>query len=144
ATDVEPIAYTLDARNLANNSVVAGATISGSGVINWTPANGQGSSTNRFTSVASDGYLTATNSFLVTVGAGSPVSPLPLTIARTTTNAVVLQWSASPLGWILQQSDAPALSNWVNNTNNIATVGNQNQVTVPQTPGKKYFRLMHP
>src|SRR5206468_1494582 len=47
-----------------------GATISASGVINWTPSEGQGPSTNTFTTIVTDNgtpALSATNSFTVTI-----------------------------------------------------------------------------
>jgi len=45
----------------------AGASISAEGVISWSPTEEQGPSTNTITTVVSDGALSATNSFTVTV-----------------------------------------------------------------------------
>ena len=43
------------------------ATISTNGVISWTPTEAEGPATNTITTVASDGILSVTNQFVVTV-----------------------------------------------------------------------------
>src|SRR5262249_58845728 len=58
----------------------AGASISASGVISWTPNEGQGPSTNTFTTVVTDkgtAALSATNSFPVRENEGNNSTALP-------------------------------------------------------------------
>ena len=62
----------IPAGNLAYSFLAApaGATISTNGIINWTPTEAQGPSTNQFTTVAVNNSvppMSATNSFVVTV-----------------------------------------------------------------------------
>jgi len=98
-TPPAPLSYTVTAINLANNSIIPNAAFSSDGVITWTPTEAQGPSTNRFITVASDGYLMATNGFNVVVNEvdnGAPVLPAqgdrtiaslqPLTVANTATD----------------------------------------------------------
>lgn len=61
----------------------AGAMISANGIITWTPTEAQGPSTNVFTTVVSDGSLSATNSFIVTVNEVNTAPRLPLQANRT-------------------------------------------------------------
>ena len=62
-----PLSYTLVVTNVNNNSAVTNASISTNGVITWTPGQTQSPGTNVFTTVVSDGSLSATNNFTVTV-----------------------------------------------------------------------------
>ena len=68
-----PLSYTLVVTNVNNNSAVTNASISTNGVITWTPGQTQSPGTNVFTTVVSDGSLSATNSFTVTVTGGELV-----------------------------------------------------------------------
>ena len=65
-----PLTYSLTVTNLGNNSAVTNASISTNGVITWTPQQTQSPGTNVFTTVVSDGSLSATNNFTVTVTGG--------------------------------------------------------------------------
>ncbi|MFZ0827421.1 MAG: DUF4082 domain-containing protein, partial [Verrucomicrobiia bacterium] len=58
-----PLTYSLVVSNVLDGSVVTNAVIDINGVISWTPTEAQGPGTNRFTTVVSDGSLSATNSF---------------------------------------------------------------------------------
>jgi hypothetical protein len=62
-----PLSYTLVVTNIGTGQVVTNAVIDTNGVISWTPVQTQSPSTNAFLTVVSDGSLSATNSFLVTV-----------------------------------------------------------------------------
>src|SRR5206468_931508 len=65
-----------------------GASISASGLINWTPSEAQGPSTNTFTTIVTDNgtpALSATNSFTVTVD-GESTAPKPTRQQNRTTN----------------------------------------------------------
>jgi hypothetical protein len=83
ATDTSALTYTLFVTNLANNGVVTNAAISTSGIITWTPTEAQGPGTNLFTTVVSDGSLSTTNSFTVTVNEVNSAPTLPVQTNRT-------------------------------------------------------------
>jgi len=104
------LSYTLAVTNVNNNSVVTNAVIDTNGVITWTPTEAQGPGTYVITTVVSDGSLSATNSFTVTVNEVNVAPVLPaqgnLTISGLT--AVVVTNTASdsdipvnPLGYVL-------------------------------------------
>jgi hypothetical protein len=70
------------------------ASITGNGVIHWTPDDTQAPSTNVFRTVVSDGFASVTNEFMVTVRA--PLTePVVLNIALNESN-VVLDWGTVP------------------------------------------------
>jgi hypothetical protein len=87
ATDVSvptnTLSYTLAVVSLgtgsgdSGNSTVTNASISTNGIITWTPTEAQGPSTNVFTTIVSDGSLSATNSFTVTVNEVNTAPVLP-------------------------------------------------------------------
>ncbi|HTQ50836.1 MAG TPA: N,N-dimethylformamidase beta subunit family domain-containing protein, partial [Candidatus Acidoferrales bacterium] len=88
AADTIPVSYTLIVTNLGNGLAVTNVGISTNGVITWTPLQTQSPSTNVFVTVVSDGSLSATNSFLVTVLEVNQAPVLPgqtdVTISGTT------------------------------------------------------------
>jgi hypothetical protein len=61
------LSYTLTVTNVGTGQGIFNAVISTNGVITWMPDQTQSPSTNVFTTVASDGILSATNSFTVVV-----------------------------------------------------------------------------
>jgi len=67
-----------------------GATITTNGVITWTPAEAQGPTTNTLTTVVSDGALSATNSFVVTVTEVNVAPALPAQTNRTIAELTLL------------------------------------------------------
>ena len=73
-----PLTYTLLVTNLVDNSVVTNASIDTNGVITWTPTEAQGPGTNLFTTIVSDGSISATNSFVVTVNEVNSAPVLPV------------------------------------------------------------------
>jgi len=87
ATDVSvptnTLSYTLAVVSLgtgsgdSGNTTVTNASISTNGIITWTPTEAQGPSTNTFTTIVSDGSLSATNSFMVTVNEVNTAPVLP-------------------------------------------------------------------
>jgi hypothetical protein len=90
-SDVPPLAlsYTLLVTNLGTGLAVTNAVIDTNGVISWTPSEAQGPSSNRVTTVVSDGSLSATNSFVVTV---NEVNSAPtFLVAQTNRTLVGLQ-----------------------------------------------------
>ena len=105
-----PLSYTLSVTNIITGQAVTNASINTNGVITWTPTEAQGPSTNVFTTVVSDGSLSATNSFTVTVNEVNTAPTLPvqnnLTISGTTPIVVTNTASDSdipvnPLGYVL-------------------------------------------
>jgi hypothetical protein len=69
----------------------AGAAISANGVISWTPAQTQSPGTNQFTTIVTDGSLSATNSFNAFT-----VQPPPPTLSITLSGInVILSWPSS-------------------------------------------------
>ena len=69
-----------------------------------------------------------------------PASPL-LSIQLTSTNAVVISWPASSIGFSLQQSSILNPANWVNVTNTPVVTNGLNQVMVPPLTGRQFYRL---
>jgi hypothetical protein len=146
-TPPAPLAYTLTAVNVANNSVLPNAAISAEGVITWTPTEAQGPSTNRFITVASDGYLTATNSFMVVVNEvnnGAPVLPAQTdrTIAALQTLTVVNTATDTDIPSVLTYTltvnrlpDNSLVNNASINPNGVITW----TPTASQTPGTNLF-----
>jgi hypothetical protein len=66
-----------------------------------------------------------------------------LTIARSGAN-VLLAWPASGQIFTLQQNSNLRTTNWTTVTNSPALTGSQYQVTLPVSPGAKFFRLKYP
>ena len=120
ATDVSvptnTLSYTLAVVSLgtgsgdSGNTTVTNASISTNGIISWTPTEVQGPSTNTFTTIVSDGSLSATNSFTVTVNEVNTAPTLPVQSNRTLvgTQSLTVTNTASdsdipvnPLGYVL-------------------------------------------
>jgi len=80
---VNPLNYALTVNRLGDNSVVPNAAISANGIITWTPSEAQGPSTNRFTTVVSDGNRSATNTFTVVAREVNTAPVLPSQPNRT-------------------------------------------------------------
>jgi hypothetical protein len=56
---------------------------------------------------------------------------------------IVIAWPANAFGFAVQESENPApTSGWSAVTNLPATVGTEQQITVPLLPGSRYFRLV--
>jgi hypothetical protein len=62
-----PLNYVLLVTNVVNNGTVTNAIIDTNGVIVWTPSQIESPSTNQFTTIVTDGSLSATNNFIVVV-----------------------------------------------------------------------------
>jgi len=69
-----------------------------------------------------------------------PASPL-LSIQLTSTNAVVISWPASSIGFSLQRSSILNPANWVNVTNTPVVTNGLNQVMMPPPAGRQFYRL---
>ena len=72
-----------------------------------------------------------------------PGSPL-LRIVRTSSNAVVVAWSAPATGFALQENSTVNSGAWTAVTNVINTVGAENQVIVAPPVGNRFYRLKYP
>ena len=82
----------------------AGAVVDTNGVISWTPGEAQGPGTNTITTVVSDGVLSVTNSFTVTV---TEVNVAPVFVG-TPTNLTVAELSALSVTNNATDADVPA------------------------------------
>jgi Bacterial Ig domain/Cadherin-like domain len=104
-TDVPPLAlsYSLAVTNVLDNSAATNAVISTNGVISWTPSEAQGPGVYTLTTVVSDGSLSATNSFNVTVNEVN--TPPVLTLPPNTNIVELVSWSAVATA---ADSDIPA------------------------------------
>jgi len=67
------------------------------------------------------------------------VEDAPLLSITATTGNALISWSPSTPGWILQYTDDLSTGNWMN-----AASGGSNQVTVPYSPARRFFRLHKP
>lgn len=70
--------------------------------------------------------------------------PLPTLSVQTSGANLVLTWPLNPGGYTLQSESGLTPANWQNVTAPVTQVGGQNQVTVPITPGQKFYRLAIP
>jgi len=70
----------------------------------------------------------------------TPNGPL-LRIATTGMNTVVISWPEPSSGFSLQQNVALGTTNWLGLTNVPVIVGNRNQVVLPVSDGRAFFRL---
>ncbi|GEM_PF-964831 len=68
------------------------------------------------------------------------LSLMPLTAQLSGTN-MILTWPADVSLYQLQSNTNLAVPNWVDVTNSVFTIGNQNQVTVPVSATQAFYRL---
>jgi hypothetical protein len=74
----------------------------------------------------------------------TPGAPL-LSIARTTTNTVVVFWPSPSTGWTLQQNTNSISSvNWSNAPGTILDDGTTKSLIVNPPAGIRFYRLSHP
>jgi hypothetical protein len=117
-----------------NVTVVATAN-PGYAFVNWTE-NGTPVSTS-----ASYSFMASTNRTLVANFA--PLNP-KLNILLTAPDKVLLSWSSSLTGYVLQPNLVLGTTNWVNATDIVQVVDGQNQVIVSPLTGNCFYRLFHP
>src|SRR5208337_1804913 len=107
----------------------AGATISSSGIITWTPSPSQAPSTNVFTTVVTDSGtppLSATNSFVVVVSTAS----FRITSMILTNSQVIITWNSVAGQWYsLQYKNSLNSTNWQSLPPVIMATGNTTTVT---------------
>jgi hypothetical protein len=87
------------------------AGIDANGLITWHAGAGEPLGTNLFTTIVSDGEMSATNRFLVV----SLLPPQPVIQSITLTNdRVLITWSAvTGISYALERSESPLDTNWV-------------------------------
>jgi hypothetical protein len=74
----------------------------------------------------------------------TPGAPL-MSIARTTTNTVVVSWSSPSIGFTLQQNrNGIAIANWSNVVGMPADNGTTITYVVNPSAGNRYYRLIKP
>jgi hypothetical protein len=128
---------------------------SGAGVAWWTNRyNGPGNGFDFANAVAVDGSgnvfvtggATGSNGYYdcATIKYSSAIPP-SLTIARTTTNTVVIAWPSPSTGLVLQQNTNGLSSvNWSNITASIQDDGTNQSISVSLSPDSRFYRLFKP
>jgi len=71
-------------------------------------------------------------------------APPRLSIELTATNTVVVSWPSPSAGFALQQNTDLSTTNWLPVATTPVVVGGENQVTLPATPPRNFFRLRTP
>jgi hypothetical protein len=122
----------------------AGATINSNGVIVWTPALGQGPSTNTLTTVVTDNgspALSATNSFIVVVQVFVP--QFRITSIQVSNHLATVTWnSIAGKTYRLQYQDTVNATAWQDVVPDIiATGGSTSATTTVGGAAQRYFRL---
>lgn len=85
------------------------------------------------------------NAFDTDVIAITVLPPPPkLRIELTAPDTVLLAWPAAATGYSLEQNADLSTGNWQPVTNPPEVVGSENQVTLPATPPRNFFRLRSP
>jgi hypothetical protein len=72
---------------------------------------------------------------------GDSSQPAPMLTITHSGNAVVVSWSSSFTGFILQQNNDLSTTNWIDVTNAVSVVGEQSQVIMPPTSSNNFYRL---
>ena len=57
---------------------------------------------------------------------------------------VTVSWPAGAIGWVLEESPDLSPGSWVDSTRPVTVVGSLKQVSIPQTNGRGFFRLIYP
>lgn len=65
-------------------------------------------------------------------------------IASTAPGTLALAWPASAVGWTLEESSDLGPSSWTSSSQPVTTSGGENQVSLPNPTGSRFFRLSHP
>jgi hypothetical protein len=122
---------------------------SGAGVPLWTNYSDSGGSAMAVDgsgNVFVTGYSFGTNGYAdyATIKYSSAIPP-SLTVARTTTNTVVISWPSPSTGFVLQQND-DALSppGWSFVTDTIQNDGTNKTLVVNPSGGSRFYRLVKP
>jgi hypothetical protein len=127
----------------------AGAAISASGLITWTPSPSQIPSTNVFTTVVMDdnpwalinSHLSATNSFVVRV-MDYPAPPVILSLTVSNAIATITWSSVTGKTYRVQAKDSPFATNWVDVPPDVLAAGStaSGYDTAPQS--QRFYRVV--
>lgn len=102
--------------------------------LNWTEAGTPVSSSPSYTFTATANSALAAN--FVALPALAPMAATPETLT--------LSWPAGGTGWVLQESPDLSPGSWVDSARTVTVIGGKNQVTVPTTASRGFFRLRYP
>jgi len=92
----------------------------------------------------SGGNFTVDGGFWGIIGAVQiPGSPL-LRVLLTSTNTVLVAWSAPSTGFSLQQNTNLNTTFWAGVTNTVNVIGSENQIIVAPPVGNRFYRLKNP
>jgi hypothetical protein len=140
ATDVDLPAQTL-VYSLINPP--AGAVVSSNGVISWTPAEAQAGSTNELITVVSDGALSVTNSFVVTVSSVTNEVLFEITSLHITNGVATVTWnSVSNVSYVLQYKDDLTSPTWIDVLPSVVANGSSTSMTnVLGSSPQRFFRV---
>jgi hypothetical protein len=126
----------------------AGAAISSSGLVTWTPAQSQSLATNTLTTVVSNSdpfdlvnpHLSSTNTLTVVV-APNPVAT-NIVALHSAGNSLTLSWPADHAGWRLEIQTNTLGADWVTFPGSSAT--NMEIIPIALTNHEVFFRMIYP
>ena len=72
---------------------------------------------------------------------GNSSQPTPVLSIKNSGNAAIVSWPSNFTGFILQQSSDLTATNWVDVTNSVNVVENENQVIISTVIGNNFYRL---
>ena len=64
-----------------------------------------------------------------------------MNIAMTSTNSLLISWSASAIGFVLQENTSFVTTNWSDVTNKVSDVSGESCVAISLSPTNCYYRL---
>ncbi len=64
-----------------------------------------------------------------------------LQVSSISTNSITISWPISAIGFTLQENSYLPTTNWIDVTNTINVIGDQDQVNIPTTSGNRFYRL---
>jgi hypothetical protein len=67
--------------------------------------------------------------------------PAPVLTITHSGNVVIVSWPSLFTGFVLQQNNDLTATNWIDVTNAVGVVGEQNQVIMPPTSSNNFYRL---
>jgi uncharacterized repeat protein (TIGR02543 family) len=59
-------------------------------------------------------------------------------------SSLLFSWPSGAVEWVLQEYSEVNSGSWENSLRSITVVGSENQVTVPASEGRRFFRLVRP
>ena len=72
---------------------------------------------------------------------GDSLQPAPVLSITHSANVVIVSWPSSFTGFVLQQNNDLTTANWMDVTNAVSVVDEQNQVIMPPTSSNNFYRL---